>query len=127
MSLLTDILKEAPLSAVLQEKIKALEVENAELKRQLEDSRRLYQVLQTEHQNFVALHAEEKRIHHGIDFRKGKRTGGQWQPFCPKCGLPANDVVMANGDRWALCSAHCEWTGQLLEKAMIEIIAEIAQ
>ena len=67
-----------------------IQSENTELKRQLAETNTT---------------AEDKRFHRGIDFRKGRRTGGQWQPFCPKCELPVNDIVLPSGDRWALCSA----------------------
>lgn len=69
--------------------------------------------------------AEEERLHKGIGFRKSRTTGGQWVPFCPKCRLPVNDVVMANGNRWALCSTHCGWVGVPLEKDMASVVAEI--
>jgi hypothetical protein len=88
-----------------------IQSENTELKRQLAETNTT---------------AEDKRFHRGIDFRKGRRTGGQWQPFCPKCELPVNDIVLPSGDRWALCSAHCGWTGQPLEKEMAAVIAEIS-
>jgi hypothetical protein len=54
--------------------------EKAELKRQLDESQ-----------------AEDVRIHSGIEFHRGKRTGGVWMPFCPQCKMPAiiddNDLV----------------------------------
>jgi hypothetical protein len=71
---------------------------------------------------------EEKRIHRGIEFRKTSFTGWQWQPFCPNCGMPVNDVTMPTGKaRWALCSKHCGWTGVELDlRGSIDaIIAEI--
>lgn len=105
MSLLTEILKEAPLSAVLQERVKALELDNSELKRQLEESRCSYQVLQEQHQMLVAEYEEDIRIHpSGIEFRRGKRTGGHWIPFCPKCHMPAR-VSEYSGT--ITCSAKC--------------------
>jgi hypothetical protein len=59
---------------------------------------------------------ETEILHHGIKFRRGPSTRGQWQPFCPKCGLPVNDVTVPTGSsRWALCSAHCGWVGVELD------------
>jgi hypothetical protein len=42
-------------------------------------------------QRFKDEHAEEVRIHQrsGVEFRRGKRTGGKWSPFCPACHSPA--------------------------------------
>src|SRR6266487_4253351 len=86
--------------AELQKEVKALRARNAELEkliaRKPED-------------------AETERFHRGMKFKRGPKTGGQWMPFCPKCGLPVNDVVLASENRWALCSAHCGWTGVPLE------------
>jgi hypothetical protein len=73
---------------------------------------------------------EEKRFHRGIEFRKGRRTGGKWQPFCPKCRLPVNDVIAPTGiSRWALCSMHCGWVGVELDLkgGMDAVIAEIGK
>jgi hypothetical protein len=67
--------------------------ENAALKRQLEES-----------------NSEEIRIHSGIEFRCGKRTGGQWLGFCPLCHLPARD--WPNGQGVGCSSATCEWSSQ---------------
>jgi|ERR1035437_266175 hypothetical protein len=108
MSILTDILKEAPLSAVLQEKVKAVEFQRDEFKRELDDCRRLYQVLQAEHQKLAALHLEEIRVHRSIEFRRGKRTGDKWTAFCPKCHLPA--VNKQSESAIVRCSdGACKW------------------
>jgi hypothetical protein len=66
----------------------------------------------------------KERLHRGILFKSGRHTGGQWQPFCPKCELPVYDV-MAGGDRWAHCSAACGWMGVELDRDMAAVIAEI--
>lgn len=50
-------------------------------------------------------HAEEVVIHRAIEFRRGKRTDGQWMPFCPKCHMPA----MANEELAACCTGRCGW------------------
>ena len=51
------------------------------------------------------LQSEEKRIHSAIEFRRGKRTGGLWMPFCPHCHMPA--VADDNGQ--VACSMGCPW------------------
>jgi len=50
--------------------------------------------------------AEEIRIHSAIEFRRGKRTGNQWMPFCPKCHMPAVNSNFAYHNQLA-CSANC--------------------
>ncbi len=114
MSLLTtarDALKELPLSDIVRErlslaldrlaeaeaKIEALQAENAELKAEnrslraeLEGVRRDHQQDKKELRRIQDEHAEEVRVHGGVEFRRGKRTGGGWVPFCPACHLPAD-------------------------------------
>jgi hypothetical protein len=92
MGLLTELLKDAPLSAVLQEKVKAFEVKVAELEQQLEDCRRLYQVSKDENKNLSALLAEDVLFHGGVCFKRGRATGNKWMPFCVVCGLPLRAV-----------------------------------
>ncbi len=84
--------------------------------------------LQKENDKFVTQKASEI-FHRGIKFKRAAITGGRWSPFCPKCGLPVNDVTVPTGiSRWALCSAHCGWVGVELDlKGGIDaLIAEIS-
>jgi hypothetical protein len=78
--------------------------ENAELKRQLAEAQ-----------------SEEIRIHHMIEFRRGKRTAGQWAAFCPKCHMPA----VPDADQTAIeCSTNCGWMaplGRSLESFVSEL------
>jgi hypothetical protein len=85
MSLLTELLKEVPLSAALQEKVKSLEVQKAELKQQLNDCRRTHQICQNENAELVARLEGIGRFHRGIKFRKNVATAQKWMPFCPIC------------------------------------------
>ena len=78
---------------VMQENAK-LVAKNAELERQLAEAQ-----------------AEHVLIHKGIEFRRGKRTRDKWQPFCPKCHMPAQ-IVFVHGKasgRVMACSARCGW------------------
>jgi hypothetical protein len=80
--------------------------ENADLKRQLAESQ-----------------AEDIRIHKGIEFRKGKRTGDRWMGFCPKCHMPAEDAWLThNRGKIVQCSARCGW-----QVFMEEHLADIAK
>jgi hypothetical protein len=57
--------------------------------------------------------AEEVRIHRLIEFRRGKRTGGKWMAFCPKCHLPVGDGEGMGGRPLAYCTAKhadCGWS-----------------
>jgi len=82
--------------------------ENAELKRQLADTQ-----------------AEEIRIHHMVEFRRGSRTGNKWMPFCPKCKMPAADDWMTRGSMPnAFCSAYCGWS-VLLPMSLDEVAREL--
>ncbi len=74
---------------IIERDVRLME-ENAALKRQLEES-----------------NTEEIRIHCGIEFRRGKRTGGQWFGFCPQCHLPAADWPNGKG---VGCSSSCDWS-----------------
>jgi hypothetical protein len=76
--------------------------ENAKLKRQLEDAQ-----------------AEDVRIHSAIEFRRGKRTGGAWMPFCPQCHMP---TAIDDIDRVA-CTASCIWTCGVSSAELACIIA----
>ena len=35
-------------------------------------------------------HTEQVLVHTGIEFRRGKRTGGVWVAFCPSCHIPVD-------------------------------------
>jgi TolA-binding protein len=55
-------------------------------------------------------HAEDIRIHRTIEFRRGKRTGGRWMAFSPKCHLPAAET-MSNGEPMLYCFQKYEVCG----------------
>jgi hypothetical protein len=87
--------------------------ENADLKRQLAESQ-----------------AEDIRIHRGIEFRRGKRTGDKWLGFCPKCHMPAQDgwkpiPYSHNKQKVVFCSANCDWE-VFMELLLDDISKEIA-
>jgi hypothetical protein len=127
MGLLTDILKEAPLSAVLQEKVKALEVENTELKRQLDDCRRLYDVLQGENKNLTAILSEDVFFHKGTEFRRGRKTANKWMAFCPVCHLTT--TFTEGYERMGLICANapkCSWTSSYSAFDLQAVLGEVA-
>ncbi len=92
---------------VIERDVRLME-ENSELKRQLAESQ-----------------AEDIRIHKGIEFRNGKRTGGKWMGFCPKCHMPAEDAWIPRprgSEKVVQCSARCDW--QVFMKLNLDAIAE---
>ena len=58
-------------------------------------------------------HAEEVRIHHLVELRRGKRTGGRWQAFCPQCHMPAGGSALPSGQPMAFCTGKCGWSPRL--------------
>ena len=62
-------------------------------------------------------HLEEVRIESGIEFRRGKRTGGKWMGFCPVCHLPADTTA---GVRCP--DPKCGWQPSILYKKKFEEI-----
>ena len=72
---------------------------------------------------------EDIRIHSAVEFRRGKRTGGDWMPFCPKCHMPAETGIALRDARGhfvpaVTCSARCGWN-VFKNLELKEIIAKI--
>lgn len=65
-------------------------------------------------------HAEEEQVREGVLFKRGKRTGGQWLPFCPVCQRPANTDVLVR------CPAPaCNWHTLKGKKQMAELVVAL--
>lgn len=79
--------------------------ENAQLKKQLSEAQ-----------------SEDICIHRMVEFRRGKRTGGMWQPFCPKCHMPAGIPQM--GVR-VECSAGCGWKSAIGANDFKSVFSEL--
>jgi len=55
--------------------------------------------------------SEEIRIIEGIEFRKGSRTGGFWDSFCPKCHMP---TIIYHDESPVGCSVtSCDWSTEI--------------
>lgn len=67
--------------------------------------------------------AEDLRIYRLIEFRRGKRTGSKWKPFCPKCHMPVG-ASWVKGKPTAICSAHCGWRA-VIPDSLTEISKEL--
>lgn len=131
-----DTLKDLPVSDIVRErlslafdrlaeaetKIDTLQSQNGNFQAQLERERLDHKQTREELDRLKQEYSEEIRIHSAIEFRRGKRTGGQWMPFCPKCHMPA----FATEDFSAGCSANCGWTSDVSEHELKHIITQLS-
>jgi hypothetical protein len=78
------------------------------LEAQLEIDHRDHRETKQELQRLKDEHAEEIRIHNMVEFRRGKRTGGKWMGFCPKCHMPVTNGEVQQGAVVVICTG-CEW------------------
>lgn len=107
--------------ASLESKIEALQSEKANLNAQLDIERLNHGKTQQELKGLKDEYSEEIRIHSGIEFRKGKRTGGVWQPFCPACHTPLDGSAAM-----ILCSIQkCGWSNISAAKKLPRILQEL--
>ena len=134
-----DALKDLPVSDIVRErlslaldhltdaeaKIDAVQLQNGNLQAQLERDRLDHQQTRQELQRLKDEHAEEIRIHRTIEFRRGKRTGGKWMAFCPKCHLPVAETN-SNGEPMLYCIQKYDDCGWRLYRATLsQVIKEI--
>jgi hypothetical protein len=118
-----DALKDIPISEVLRErlsltvdrleetenKVGSLQSENGGLQAKLEREQLDHEQTKQELQKLRELLQEDVRFVRGVEFRRGARTGGKWEPFCPKCHLPVTyshdptDPIFCND------FAQCKW------------------
>jgi hypothetical protein len=107
--------------ADLERRVTELQTQVGRLEALLERERLDHQRSQTDLTRLKEEHAEETRIHRSIEFRRGKRTAGQWSAFCPKCHLPA--VPLADHSL-IHCSADCGWLVPL-GRSLDSVISEL--
>ena len=120
-----DALKDLPISDIVRErlslaldrlmdaeaKIDTLQTDKGSLQAQLDRERLDHKQAREELQRLKHEHAEDIRIHRTIEFRRGKRTGGRWMAFCPKCHLPVAEGSN-NGEQMLYCIQKyddCGW------------------
>lgn len=109
-------------SALQEKEMSGVREENAELKAELKIARLEMEKRSADLQRLRDEHSEEIRIHHTIEFRRGKRTGGKWMPFCPKCHLPVSTMT----GLFSCSDPKCGW--KLLEpaKSLPALIEELS-
>jgi hypothetical protein len=95
-------------SAALERQVGELQIKVGQLQAQLEAAILERDNAQRELYRLQAEHGEEIRILYQIEFRRGKRTGGKWDSFCPKCHLPAVETT-GNLVNDVYCSGRCGW------------------
>ncbi|MFZ2643738.1 MAG: hypothetical protein WA117_22290, partial [Verrucomicrobiia bacterium] len=83
-----------------------------------------HQKTRQELQSLIDKYSEEIRILDSIEFRQGKRTGGKWLAFCPKCHIPA---VPRRDNHWISCHGGCGWDGVPLRVALEDLIKQIEE
>jgi len=131
-----DTLKDLPVSDILRERLSLAldlaaqaEIKHEETKAKLARSEASLERERLDHkqtreqlQRLQEEHSEEIRIHgSGVEFRRGKRTGGKWLPFCPKCHLPATgEGIVSCPDKKKCC-----WFIGVGKKRTAEMIAEL--
>lgn len=64
------------------------------------------------------IESDDVRIHKGVEFHRGVRTGGLWHPFCPRCHLP----ITISG--YLSCSG-CKWNSWIKAEELPSLIAEL--
>lgn len=90
--------------SAMEGKVTELQTQVGRLEGQLDRERTDHKQARDELQRLKDEHSEEIRIHSAVEFRRGKRTGGQWMGFCPKCRMPASEETPV-----IFCSAKCGW------------------
>lgn len=108
-------------SSNLERKVSDLEKQIGKLEAQLERAQTDQTKAKEDLQRLKDEHAEDIRIHSGMEFRRGKRTGGEWMLFCPTCHGPADFV-----SGLAMCSnPKCKWHLLLAKKDVDSVISNL--
>ena len=106
-------------SAVLERQVGELQTKTGRLEAQLAIMRGDRDKVQRELHDLQETHQEEVRIEETIEFRRGLRTSGKWQPFCPKCHMPA-----FAGSSLTICSAQCGWAASYTDFNRVQWIIQ---
>lgn len=92
----------------LERKVSDLQTQAGRLEAQLEREQLDHKKAREDLQRLQEEYAEEICIHSTLEFRRGKRTGGKWLAFCPKCHLPASETT-GNQQTRIFCTGNCGW------------------
>jgi hypothetical protein len=100
-------------AAIMEKRLALKDDEIAKLQSQIRD-------LQAAHDK-EKIESDEVKFHSAIEFRRGKSTGGQWMPFCPKCKMPAR----VSNNFGVICSADCGWVSDLAPNELQRVVAQL--
>ena len=107
--------------AALEKQVNDFQGKVAKLEAQLEIEQSNHKETKQALERLKDEHAEEIRVHRGIEFRRGKRTGGIWIAFCPVCHTPADTTALV------LCANQkCKWHLILSGNEIPKIIEEFS-
>lgn len=94
---------------VVERDVRLME-ENAELKKKLAEAQ-----------------SEDVRVHGGLEFRKSKKTGDVWTPFCPKCGIP----LFIDNDQFEVIKCRsfddCGWWVHLTRYEYQRLVSKLSE
>lgn len=114
--------------AFIGREVAALEADNARLvenKAQLQEAHTKLQQAQLARDREGA---DDVQFHLTMEFRCGKRMGGGWMPFCPKCHMPlVGQQNPVNGRYLGCCSACCGWGPVILPADLQQVINEFSR
>jgi hypothetical protein len=98
-------------NAELKAKVASLEAEIKLSKQAYDQQNAAYEILKDEHE-------EEVVIWQAVEYRRSKRTLGEWAAFCPKCHMPLHATV----GRTMACSGCCGWVTGETESTIVETL-----
>jgi len=106
----------------LERRLGDLQSKLAKTEAQLEIERATHQKTGEELQRLKDEHAEEVRISGGVEFRRSRRTGGQWLAFCPRCHVPLQNH---KGVTFVTCTEKCGWQSLLNTDDLRELASDL--
>jgi hypothetical protein len=106
--------------SALERQVTEYQAKTAKLEAQLEIEQMNHKETKQQFQRLQDEHSEDIRVHKGIEFRRGKRTGGNWVAFCPVCHTPADTTALV------MCANQkCKWHLIIAGNDIPKIIAEL--
>jgi hypothetical protein len=110
-------------ATLLEKKVADLQTQIGELRAEIKISRANEKETKTELEALRKEHEEEVRLVRGVEIRKGKRTGGAWMAFCPKCHLPLQDTNHDTDGIFCPDIYKCHWMTHMTWMAIRPMIA----
>ena len=105
----------------LERQVGEFQAKVAMLEAKLEIEHSNHKETQQELQRLKDEYSEEVRVHTGMEFRRGKRTGNEWVVFCPVCHAPADlssGIVMC-------ANPKCKWHVLIAANSLPNIVSKL--